>query len=59
MSVGPRQAAKKLEEEGQLRRNVEERAREKRDDTRARDRIRAKLGARTVPPETHGRDRIA
>ncbi len=48
MGVGPRQAAKKLEEEGQLRRNVEERAREKRDDARARDRIRAKLGARTV-----------
>lgn len=39
------QAAKKLEEEQQFRRNVEERAREKREEARAREKIRAKLGA--------------
>lgn len=38
------QAAKKLEDEGKLRRNVEDRAREKREEQKARERIRAKLG---------------
>lgn len=36
-------AAKKLEQEGALRRNVEDRAREKREEQKARERIRAKL----------------
>lgn len=38
------QAAKKLEDEGKFRRNVEDRAREKREEQKARERIRAKLG---------------
>ena len=45
------QNAKRLEDEQQLKRNVEERKREKEEEARARERIRAKLGALAGSPQ--------